>query len=528
VVGFMKEKGLLTDEQIKGIADEKPMEELPNEVVGIYKKVVEFLIGKNITITRDDRGVLQYELGTGWLTDEQRDPSKNVSLPAQYEPKLFKDDGKTKKTDAEIQKERKKLKGKNGVKTEKDVRGWLTGGNVYVGKRDEMTAMLNKISIIVGSSLSTTEAFRNFYSWGECDWLAAEVYAPDSIPDGATVAEMKSKLKGSKEWLNWAEDIKSYFQKGGSPNGTDLGKIMWPDLWRLSDMVAGQGRPTGQYVTVGGMPHLAQGFMGLIRSDVVLNGKKRTRNIREQMLGSKDKVLGIERPKMLGDIEWAKVGGSTDVLNEMLADRIGEIDWEKVDLPDSLNQISTEYKTGSRAKLIEQINKLTSDSSDGIGAGAESFYWLMNFLVADDNEVKRMWAALNAELKPDTMLITSGFTGKVKFMDITCGAQGSYDGYRAVEKRAIENKVSFEDQLKKETEGRSRDYLRQWYKGVKGDANYGTWALKPIKLMNPDGGTDIEMNMGEYVDKLAVMYDFMDSSEERRALKLVPRLKVIK
>ncbi len=529
VIGFMKEKGVITGDQIVALEKETPGPGNQNEVVGVYKKIVEFLIGKDITITTDANGIYTYTLGDKWLTAEQRDPSKNIPLPATYEPKLFKEDGTTRKTDAEIQKERKSKKGKNGVKTEGDVRGWLTkGGNVYIGKRDEMTAMLNKISIIVGSSLSTTEAFRNFYAWGECDWLAAEVYAPGSIPDGATVAEMKSKLKGSQEWLNWAKDVSSYFQKGGSPNGTDLGKIMWPDLWRLSDMLAKQGRPTGQYVTVGGMPNLAQGFMGLVRSEVYLNGKERIRTVREQMLGSKDKTLGIEPPKMLGDIEWAKVGGPTEVLNELFTERIGEIKWDKVELPEQVKQIATEYKTGSKAKLIEQVDKLTNASPDGIGAGAESFYWLMNFLVADDNEVKRMWAALNADLKPDTMLVTSGFTGKVKFMDITCGAQGSYDGYRAVERRAIENKVSFEDQLSKETNERSKNYLRQWYKGVKGDPNYGTWALKPVKLMNPGGGTEIEMNMGEYVDKLAVMYDFMDSAEERRALNLVPRLKVIK
>ncbi|MDP3013101.1 MAG: hypothetical protein Q8M92_02580, partial [Candidatus Subteraquimicrobiales bacterium] len=456
--------------------------------------------------------------------------------------------------------EEKKKRGKNSVKYDlvgvvdangdtvidlatgkqkmENVRGWLTAGNPYVGgttqDQDNMTSLLAKFGLIVGSSTATSEAHKNFYWWGEPDWFGAEIYAKDAIPDGATLAKKRSELRG-QDWLDYAKEVTSYFTVGGEPVGTDLIKIMWPDLYRLKDMVAGQGRPTGQYVTVGEMDHLAQSLFGLVRSKVTVNGKERMRNVREQWLGSKDITLGIEQPHNLGDIDWTKVNGPTEIMAELISDRVGNIDWKNVEITDSQRKIIDNYKKGDKTDLINKINNSVTARTEPIRAGAEGFYWLMNFLVADENEVKRMWAALNTDLKPDTLTLTSGFTGKIKFMDITQGAQGSYDGYIAAEKRAIVNKkydkdgqLDVDDQVTDETKARAKSYLRTWYKGVKGDPEYRKWFKKPIELGSVIGGQHSNTTIGEYVDDLAVMYDFLDEADKNMRLEKSPRLIVHK
>lgn len=517
VLGLMKELGEIDSETMQKLVKE---ENDPSKVSERFKAVVKFLIGEKIEIakikiTKEERSVMQYKLGDGWLTAEQRDPSKTTD------------------------KEEKKKRGKNAIKEEKGVRGWLTLlGNPYVGHtlqdRDNMTSLLAKFSLIVGDNTATTEAHKNFYWWGEPDWLGAEIYAPDAIPDGATLANKRSELRG-QAWLDYAKEIASYFTTGGEPVGTDLIKIMWPDLYRLKDMVAGQGRPTGQYVTVGGMDHLAQSFFGLVRSEITVNGKEKMRNIREQWLGSKDETLGIEQPHNLGEIEWAKVNGSTEITSELISERVGNIDWKDVEITDSQRKIIDNYKKGDKTDLINKINSSVTARTEPIITGAEGLYWLMNFLVADENEVKRMWAALNTDLKPDTLTLTSGFTGKIKFMDITQVVQGSYDGYIAVEKRAIANKnydkkgqPDIEDQVSNESKARAKSYLRTWYKGVKGDPQYRTWFKKPIDLGSEFGGEDVKTTMGEYVDNLAEMYGFIDKENINERLDKLPRLIVKK
>lgn len=507
VIMYMKETGVLIDKKIEETKKEEAGQEEQKKAVERYEAVVEFLLGKNITITADKKGTKQYKLGKGWLTKDERDPSK---------------------TNVEGE---KKKRGKKAIKEEQDVRGWLTEfGNPYTGHvpqdRDNMSALLARMSIIVGDSLSTTEAHRNFYWWGEPDWLGAEIYAPDAIPNGETLAQKRSELRG-QDWIKYATEISSYFSTGGEPVGTDLIKIMWPNLYRLKDFVAGQGRPTGQYVTIGGIDHLAQSFFGLIRSEITVNGKARMRNLREQWLGSKDETLGEEVWRKLGDFEWTKIGGDIEMLIEFISEKVTTIEENTSALPDSTKKIVQKLSDAERSKLIFNVNRLVTAKLEAIGAGAEGFYWLMNFLVADENEVKRMWAALNAELKPETLTSTNGFTGKIKFMDITQNAQGPYDGYIAAEKRALANNRELSDQVSVETKQRARDYLRKWYEGVKGDPSYRMWAAKPIERIKLTGGNNIEQTTnGEYVDSLAELYDFIDKNRVRLPLKEYPALRV--
>lgn len=531
VLGIMKESGKIDDDTFKTLRKQNfdPIVHIEKDqkIDDKYKKVVEFLIGKNITITRDGRGVMQYKLGEGWLTGEQRDPSKkDVRLPDMYEPDPIKDDKKTPKTQKEIIDERTAKKGKKGTETEKDIRGWLTKGNVYLGTRDDMNALLNKISIITGSSLSTMEAYRNFYWWGEADWLAAENYAPDTIPNGKTLAENRSKMS-AKEWAEYTKEISSYIQKGGSPNATDKGKIFWADLWRLSDMVSSdQGRPAGQYVTIGEAPHVAQGLMGLVRSEVVRNGRSTIRSVREQMLGSKDLTLGIEEPIKLGDMNWSQIGGPPEVLTELLDEKIGEIDWSSSELTSSQKEMINSYKQGNRADLIKAVNALVNTNTESIGAGAEDFYWLMGFLVADENEKKRWLAAINnPEFKPDNLMTEAGFLAINKFTDITQGAQGEYDGYIEAEKQAIKNGISLKEQVRNNSKKRVEKLNKVFYKGIRGSSQYKSWYRKPYEYYT-SAGTKVNTSFGEYMDSLAISYNFLDQNEARIPLNKIPSLDI--
>lgn len=480
-LGIMKELGKITEAEFKSL---KEIKFNPNIVDGRYKKVVEFLIGKNITITpTGPEGTFEYKLGKGWLTAEQRDPSKVTT------------------------KEERDKRGAKAIKQEGGVRGWLFEfGNPYVSRdtdyRDRIAVLQTRAGLIIGDKDATIEAWRKFYVWGESDWLGLEIYAPDAIPTGEQLQEAKNTKIG-QDWLDYAELTKSYFCTGGESVGTDLIKLFHTQFYRLKDHLSNYGRPTGPMVSVDKFKHLSQGLMGLARTKIdVGGGKMRTRNIRERMCGVKSKTIGNEKWTHLGDMGWNKMGAPTEVLQALTGENVGVFDWKKAGekLPKKLKGLVDSYQSGGDAQLQVELNKYLGLNNEGIGAGIEGFYWLLNFLTGDENPVSRWWQVLTHWTDFKSLLDPDSWTKKIKFADITRNATGSFDGYVKIEEELKSDGVNIGLEGK-ELDAKIGDiskaevaaYMPNWYAAVRSDPMYGSELQKPVgpyKIYTTDEGVE--------------------------------------
>jgi hypothetical protein len=474
-----------------------------------FKKAVEFLIGKNVTITTDPgTDIKRYTLGEGWITRDLRDPSK-TNDPVE-----------------------KKKRGAGAIKVEKGVRGFLTGfGNPYVkDSRDIMYAINARAALIVGGPDAVgavRDADRRFWLWGERDRLGLEVYVPDAaIPKGEELVDQMNALT-KDQWRNvYAKEKLTYFAINGEPVATDLSKLYHPNFYRLKDHL--HLRINGELLTTDKLVHLAESFMSINRVTANLGyGNKRegseksTRSVREYWLGFKgDNVLTtVEPAKKLGDIKWENVSVPSEIMEALTGEDFGELDWKDVKLPQALK---------------DAINENTFDSSEfGVKDNAEGFYWLMNYLAGDDNPDKRPWAMFINKVKPDFLMDTDCYTGKIKFERITNGANGAWGDYRSFERWAIENKNAGKDatqtdpdELIERAAFQNVDRtLKAWFAGVRSDPQYPVIAAKDITYLDESNNSKT-MSFGSFVDKNAVKYGFLDPGQERPFLKNIRRFKI--
>ena len=490
VLGLMKQFGKITNKEYENLSQIK----FDNiKVDERYKKVVEFLIGMNIKITNTGpNNVFKYELGDRWKTQEQRDPSKASS-----------DDDR-------------KKRGAGAIAQEQDVRGWLFEfGNPYVSRdtnyRDVISVLQARVGTIVGNSDAALEAWRKFYIWGEPDWLGLEVYAPDAIPTGEALQQAKNEKIG-KEWLEYAKLIKSYFVTGGESVGTDLIKLFQTEYYRMKDLLSNQGRPSGPYATVDKFKHLSQALMGLARSKVKVreNDKHeaimRTRNVRERMCGVKSEKLGNEQPIHLKDMGWNKLGAPEDVLSALTNEDPGKLDWKNVKMPKKLKEAVDRFTTGGDKKEVEGVlNDYLNLNNQGIGAGIEGFYWLMNFLTGDENPVSRWWQVLTHWTDFKSLTDPDSWTKKIKFADITRNATGSFDGYVSIEERLVSEGLMSKDNkdgeaLDKEVSRISGEeansYMPYWFQGVQSEPGYRNAVAGSTGAYELDGVTREDKKMG--------------------------------
>lgn len=480
-----------------------------------FAKAVEFLIGKEITITEDPTTkIKKYELGANWLTKDQRDPSKTTDP---------------------VEKEKR---GAGAIKVEKDVRGFFTQfGNPYVkDSRDIMYTIAARAAIVVGGKDATgavRDADRRFWLWGERDRLGLEVYAPNAIPTGEGLVDKYNSLT-AEQWRNeYAKENLRYFSISGEPVASDLSKLYHPDFWRLKDHL--HRRITGELITTGKLGHLAESFMSLNRTEVDLGyPNKSTRSIREQWLGFKgDNVLRVEPAKNLGDIQWEKLGVSGEVMEALTSENVENLNWEDTKLPENLKE---EIKKWANIPgFVKEVNDSLSPIGSAVRDGAEGFYWLMNFLAGDGNPDKRPFSMFISKVKPDFLMDSDCYTGKIKFERITNDANGAWGDYRGIERETIINKnagkirkdeIDSDEMIKRIALQNVDRTLKAWMAGVRSDEQYPIWSAKKIDYQDDTGSTKMT-SWGKFVETMAVKYGFLDANIKGDNLGKVKRVKVV-
>ncbi len=554
VLGIMKKLKRIDDNDYKSLKDGVDRKD------DKYLQVARFLLGDSLVITNDGpknpdgSPTKQYKLG-GWLTYEQRDP-----INAGNEVKLKKrPDGKFYSTGADSVMD----------ETSDGLRGWLTEfGNPYAGgrgpvSRDCLLNIQSRIVILVGNADSVQVADEKFYWWGERDELGAEIYSwrlktdeekkkgygtiydigdlTPNLPTGEEITNKRNELKG-QGWLKWAGDIKKRVSVTGEPVATDLCKLIHTGLWRLRDALSQNGRPAGPYITIDKFPRLTQALLGLARSQVNVGVDKegvdiiRTRKVREQWSGSKDKVLGNVTPKRMGDIEWQKTTTPQEVLDVLMDETKEEIDWEQVGkkahVPERLKKTIEAFNNGDKKAMENLLDETIGLGDAGIGAGVELFFTTMNYLTGDENEVKRPWAEITTPLKPDTLTMPDGWTGKIKFADISLMANGAFEDYKEVEKRALlvgEVINSDEDLMKfvgNESKAKVVKFLHDWLQGVLSDPQFPTWVTKSVDYADDNNNTK-STTWGKLIMMYAEVYGFADS-DQLQFMRNIIRTKIIK
>lgn len=461
----------------------------PDELVEVkFAECVKFLIGKDVKVTKDAFGQRHFDVG-GWLTRDERDPS----LTGGPSPK----------------------KGEKAVEYEMDqnVRGFLTMGNPYArGSKDLIYAYKDRISLIVGDKGVVNEADKMFWVWGLRDELGLEIYVDKTkIPSGDLLQKVFNEFTPDKR-KEWCDTQLKYFSLNGEPTASDLSKIFYPDFYRLKDHL--KDRITGPLVSTGEYGRMSQCLTGLCRVDI--EGGK-TRSVTERWMGAKKldaTDLDAEMAFDLGDISWEQISTPKGIMDE-LTEEINSLeptDWEKVKLPKGLKD---ELASG----VSQVMKKVFSPDSGAVGDNAMGFYWCMQFLVGDGNPAKRPWAFATSPVDSRTMASTDAFTGKIKFADITTGANGAWGKWRDLERRARVAGVDAGDLLKKEGKEKIRRTLRGWYKGVQSSPEYADWETQKAVYWDYQQNKMVTSNLRRRVEGwgnnpgLAVKYGFLDASE---------------
>lgn len=474
-----------------------------------FGECVKFLIGKDVKVTKDAFDQKHYEVG-GWLTKDQRDPSKKIGDPNQAEDSLINKNTK---------------RGVDAVKFESNspddpktpglnVRGFLTfAGNPYTrGEKDKIYAYKDRISLIVGDKGVVNEADKMFWVWGLRDELGLEIYVDkNNIPSGDILQKAFNEFTPAQR-KEWCDTRLKYFSLNGEPTASDLSKIFYPDFYRLKDHL--KDRITGPLVSTGEYGRMSQCLTGLCRVDI--EGGK-TRSVTERWMGAKKldaTDFETEVAYDLGDISWEQISTPKGIMDE-LTEEINSLeptDWEKVKLPKGLKD---ELASG----VSQVMKKVFSPDSGAVGDNAMGFYWCMQFLVGDGNPAKRPWAFATAPVDSRTMASTDAFTGKIKFADITTGANGAWGKWRDLERRARVAGVDAGDLLKKEGKEKIRRTLRGWYKGVQSSPEYADWETQKTAYWDYKQNKEVMTNLRRRVEGfkgnpgLAVKYGFLDESE---------------
>lgn len=462
----------------------------PEELVEAkFAECVKFLIGKDVKVTKDAFGQRHYDVG-GWLTRDERDPSLTEGPSPKKGEKAI------------------------GYENEQNVRGFLTfEGNPYTrGEKDRIYAYKDRISLIIGDKGVVNEADKMFWVWGLRDELGLEIYVDKTkIPSGDELQKVFNEFTDVQR-KEWCDTRLKYFSLNGEPTASDLSKIFYPDFYRLKDHL--RDRITGPLVSTGEYGRMSQCLTGLCRVDI--EGGK-TRSVTERWMGAKKldaEDLDAEAAYDLGGIQWEQISTPKEIMDE-LTDEINSLeptDWDKVKLPKGLKD---ELASG----VSQVMKKVFSPDSGAVGDNAMGFYWCMQFLVGDGNPAKRPWAFATAPVDSRTMASTDAFTGKIKFADITTGANGAWGKWRDLERRARVAGVDAGDLLKKEGKEKIRRTLRGWYKGVQSSPEYADWETQKTAYWDYKQNKEVMTNLRRRVEGfkgnpgLAVKYGFLDESE---------------
>jgi len=284
---------------------------------------------------------------------------------------------------------------KNGVRGDLTARGNVFAADFPRGVDDE-TKVIMVIEKVVGDPDAVRVAHRIFKLWGLADRFGVETYG--KLPTAEEIiAQLEAVQSGKQTYEQWREKADSWsdlLSIPGEPVASDLGKLFWPQYWRLKDIL--KDRPAGPIYTYDKTERLCLSLPELVKIEIAL---KVPRSLDEVWWGYED-----EDAKDLGEIEWLAIK------------------------PDKQIQEATEH--------LEDDREFLENKGRRVRYGAWGLYTLFLYLAGENDPMKRPWAFINhEEYNPQDFIKNAFFTSKIKFLGIILNAGTIPEGnYRAIQK----------------------------------------------------------------------------------------------
>jgi hypothetical protein len=427
------------------------------------------------TIRTDHQPVYTLEK---WLTKEQRDPMSVIR-------------GHVKGDDAAefIYQQELAKKGAGAVSLETAERGYLTEvGNPYAEmSRDNLFMLMERMNVIVGDGRAVTEAGRYFWTRGMRDELSLEIYTDlENFPTGEQLLGYVNDLSDEERTFKF-KDLQKLLTLEGEPVGSDLSKTIHTKWWRFKEMI--RDRDGGSFLTYDKFDHATLSLLRLCRTKIA-SGE--TRSLEEQWLGFK----------------------SPDGRPNEKAINLGDLDWEKVKIPD-------------------EVKAQIELSGVGVTDNADNYYWIMGFLSAEDgtpsSQDKRPYQFWMKGADWRKMSGIASYLGKIKFWTITrhdaVAINGEWRKWYAANTGVglgvrPEDRIRFADFMagKKATEDVSKG-KKDWYAGERSGIEYPQAMLGDIKYRKTNGseGKMSTMELIEGNQGLAVKYGFISPEKAKKA-----------
>ena len=320
---------------------------------------------------------------------------------------------------------------------------------------------------------------RYFWTRGMRDELGVELYTKEeNFPKGEKLLEYFN-THTDEERTFYFRDLQRLVVLNGEPVASDLSKTIQTKWWRFKEMI--RDRSAGPYLTWDKFDHMSLSLLKLCRTAI---GSGEQRSIEEQWLGFKSPD---DRP------------------NELAKD-LGEIEWEKVKIP-------------------SDVKSAIELSGVGVRDNADGYFWVMQFLAAEDNPGKRPYQFIMKGVeRPSDLQNPAAYTDKIKFWNITrhdaVAIGGNWRSWYASYKG---EPVKFAEFMaaRKAAEDVSKG-KKDWYTGLRSMPDYLTWATQKISFAGyingvAKSGTIDLVDVVEGVDKnkpgLAIKYGFMNADE---------------
>jgi len=171
-------------------------------------------------------------------------------------------------------------------------------------------------------------------------------------------------------------------------------------------------RSAGPVVTYDKFDHLTQSMFSLARIRVSTGEKDEYGDDITEMRSINEAFLGHKKGKMTGDV------------NEMAID-LGNIEWQQSKMPTDVQ----DFLAGGGVELEGKRKEITDTGETRIKEfkidlkavqdNVEGYFWVMNYLAADDNVTKRPWQFIMKLFeRASDMETLPWYTDKIKFWQI--------------------------------------------------------------------------------------------------------------
>jgi hypothetical protein len=448
-----------------------------------FAAAAKFLIGPNLELTKRKGEGWTYKLNK-WLTLDKRNPNN---------------DGR----------------GKNAIGDEQDERGFLTDlGNPYAEmSRDNLYMLMSKMTMLVGDETAVSDAGRYFWTRGGRDELALELYMNEKdFPTGEALLDYRNS-HSFEEWQAYCEKLQKCVTLEGEPSASDLSKLIHTKWWRFKEMI--RDRSAGPLLTWDKFDNMTLSLFSLCRTKVdtgAVDSKnkpiKEFRSIREQLFGYKS------------------IGGEAD---EKAKD-LGKIEWEQVRISGEVKQALAEGGANIQTKTAGEKVFVPDDAA--LNDNADNYFWAMNWVAGEEKVDKRPYQFIMKGVeRAGDLQRPEAYTDKIKFWKINWHGpvitKGDWRARYAKNKRLGEAYIKVtEDEADKEALDKVSKGKKDWYMGLRSLPDYLSWAGQSIDYLD-DNGNSKQIKLGEYVEKMAILYGFLDRGEERRAIRAMKRMRVV-